>query len=83
LAASGAKLGVDVDMVAIRSDRTCRAKIKAAPAAHYLRSRVGAEVIREFDIARLVEISDEIACSQHRPNYPYLVTGIDAQIAVA
>jgi hypothetical protein len=60
LAASGAHLRVDVDVVAVRRDRTCRTKIKAAPAAHYLRSRVGAEVIREFDIARLVEISDKI-----------------------
>ena len=83
LAAAGTDRRVDRDMVAGGGDGAGRAEIEAAPAADDLRARMGAQVIGEIDVARLVEIPDEIARAQHRPQHRRRIAGISAQIAVA
>ena len=83
LAAAGADCGVDCDTVAVGSDGPRRAEIETPPAADDVRARMGAEVIGEIDVARLVEISDEIAGAQHRPEHRRRIAGVGAQIAVA
>ena len=44
---------------------------------------MGAQVIRERNVAWLVEIPDEIARAQHRLEHRRRVAGVGAQITVA
>ena len=59
-AAAGADIGIDRDMIACRRDRTGRAEVETARAAGNARPRMGAEIGGEIDVARLVELTDEV-----------------------
>ena len=83
LAAAGADLRVDRDVIAGRRDRAGRAEIEAAVAADDLRARMRAEILGEGDVARLVEGADEIARLQHGAQHRGRIARIGAQIAVA
>ena len=65
LAATGADFRVDRDVVAVRCDRAGRAKIEAAVTADDPGTRMGAEILGEGDVARLVERAGEIARLEH------------------
>jgi len=44
---------------------------------------MGAEIVGEGDVARLVEAANEISCLEHRFEHGRRIAGIGAQIAVA
>ena len=83
LAAAGANLRIDRDVIAGRRDRAGRTEIEAAAAADDLGTRMRAQVLGEGDIARLVEGADEVARLEHRAQHRRRIAGIGAQIAVA
>jgi hypothetical protein len=83
LAAPGAHVGIDGNMVSGGRDRTGGAEVEAAAAADNARARMRAELLREFDVARLVERADEIARLEHGAQRARRVLGVGAQIAVA
>src|SRR3954469_10893191 len=61
LAAPGANIGVDRDVIAGGRNRTGGTEIETAIAADDLRARMRADILSESDVARLVETADEIA----------------------
>ena len=83
LAAPGANLCADLDVIAIGHDRAGRAEIEAAVAAREFRARMRAQFGGEIDVLRLVEAADEVAGLQHRAQHCGGVLGIRPQIAVA
>jgi len=83
LAAPGADIRVDCDMIAVGRNRAGRAEIETAPAADDLRPRMRAQVFREIDIAWLVECAGQVARFEHCPKDGGRIAGIRAQITVA
>src|SRR5262249_49118178 len=83
LAASGADLLVDSDMIARRRDGARRTQIEAAAAADDPGTRMGAEIGRERDIARLGEPADEITGAQDGIKHRRAVARIGPDVAVA
>src|SRR5215469_1400447 len=63
LAAASTNVGIDDDVIASRLDCPGRAEIQAAAAANNARTRMRTQAFVEGDVARLVEGTDEIACS--------------------
>ena len=83
LAAAGADMRVDGDMIAGGRNRAGRAEIETAPAADDLRARMRAQVFREIDVARLVERAGQVARFEHGAKNGGRIAGIGAQITVA
>ena len=81
--AAGADEGVDRHVVARGRDRTGRAEVEAAGAAGAARAGMGAELGREVDIARLLELADEGGGLQERTGHGGGVPRIGPEIAVA
>ncbi len=83
LSAARADISVDRDMIARGRDGPCRAEIEAAGAADNARARMGAQILCEGDVARLIETADEVARLEHRLEHGRWIAGVGAQIAVA
>ena len=83
LAAAGANCASIAHMIAVGRDRAGRTEIEAAAAADDLGARMRAQVLAEIDVARLVEVADEIARLEHGAQDRRRIAGIGAQIAVA
>ena len=83
LAAAGADIRIDLNVVAVRRDGAGRAKIEAAAATDDARARMRAKVFGKLDVARLVESAGEIARAQDRFQNCRRIAGVGAQIAVA
>ena len=83
LAAAGADVRIDRDMIAVRRYRAGRTEIEAAAAADDLRARMRAQVFGEINVARLVEGAGEIARLEHRAQHRSRIARIGAQITVA
>ena len=83
LSAARADICIDHNVIAGRCDRSGWAEVEAARAADDLRARVGAEIVGEGDVARLVEAADEISCLEHRLDHGRRIAGIGAQVAIA
>src|SRR5260370_1216809 len=82
-AATTAEIGVDRHGVAIGADRRGGADIEAARAAGLARARMRAQRGGEIDIARLLELADEIDEVEERPLHRGRIVRIRPQIAVA
>ncbi len=82
-AAAGADFRVDGDMIAVRRDGACRAKVEAAGAARHLRARMGAEIGLEVDVARFVERADEVGGVVDRALHGCRVARVGTKVAGA
>ena len=82
-AAAGADVGVDRDMVAVGRDRTGRALLEAARAARPPRAGMRAELGRERDVARLLELADQLHRVEQRALHVGGVPWVGPQVAVA
>ena len=82
-AAAAAEIGVDRDHVAGRLDRGRRADLEAAGAAGAPRARMGAELGLELDVARLLELADQIGQIEQRALDRRGIAGVGLEIAVA
>ena len=76
LAAARANKCVDRDVIARGRDRPGRAEIETAGAANDARARMGAQILGESDVARLIETADEVARLEHRLEHGRQVLGI-------
>ena len=83
LSAAGADVGIDQDVIAVRRDRAGRAKVEAARAAHDLRARMRAQVLGEFDVARLVERAGEIGGTHDGAQHRGGIVRVGAHITIA
>ena len=83
LAAAGADLRIDADMIASRRDRAGRAQVETAAAADDLRARMRAQIGVEIDVARLVERAAQIARLEDSAQHRRRIGRVGAQITVA
>src|SRR5438552_100486 len=70
-------------MVAIGPDRRGRADIETAGAAGLARARMGAQRRGKIDVARLVELADEVDQIEQRALHRRRIAGVGSEIAVA
>src|SRR5438876_9162619 len=70
-------------MVAIGPDRRGRADIETAGAAGLARARMGAQRRGKIDVARLVELADEIDQIEQRALHRRWIARVGSEIAVA
>lgn len=83
LATSGADLRADLDVIAIRRDRSGWAEVEAAMTAGQPRARMNADICGKIDVFRFVEAAHKVARAEHRAQHRSRISRIRAQIAVA